>query len=61
MDNAGTASLSQSGGHNPSMMQGLVAGFFFPIIPLFFIRKTHPPVFWEDGTEYEPPDSVIFS
>ncbi len=61
MDNAGTASLSQSTSANSSIIQGLVIGFFFPILPFFFIRKPIPPVFWEDGTEYEPPDSVIFS
>ncbi|KIY73774.1 hypothetical protein CYLTODRAFT_416798 [Cylindrobasidium torrendii FP15055 ss-10] len=60
MDNAGTASLSQSTPTNPSIIKGLVIGFFFPIIPFFFIRKQAPAVFWDDGAEYEPPESVIF-
>lgn len=61
MDNAGTASLSQSSTANSSIIRGLVIGFFFPILPFFFIRKPAPPVFWEDGTDYESPESVIFS
>lgn len=61
MDNAGSASLSQSSAGNTSLIQGLVIGFFFPVLPFFFIRKPSPPVFWEDGSDYEPPESVIFS
>jgi len=61
MDNPGTASLSQSGAaSNSTIIEGVVAGFFFPLLPLFFMRKPIPPVFWEEH-EHESPDSVIFS
>ncbi|KAJ7497022.1 DUF2407 ubiquitin-like domain-containing protein [Mycena latifolia] len=63
LDSAGTASLSQSASaNNPAFLQGLLLGFFFPLIPFFFFRNSHPPpVFWEDGTSYEPTGNVIFS
>ncbi|KAJ7125016.1 DUF2407 C-terminal domain-containing protein [Mycena epipterygia] len=63
LDSAGTASLSQtSSSNNPAFLQGLLLGFFFPLIPFFFLRNSHPPaVFWEDGTSYEPTGNVIFS
>lgn len=61
MDSPGTAYLSQTGTPSISVIQGVIAGFFFPLMPLFFMRKQHPPVFWEDGLEHEGPDTVIFS
>jgi hypothetical protein len=38
-----------------------MVGFFFPIIPFFFMRAVKPAVFWEDGTETDPISNVIFS
>jgi hypothetical protein len=63
LDSAGTASLSQSSSSsNPAFLQGVLLGFFFPLLPFFFFRNTHPPaVFWEDGTPHEPTGNVIFS
>ncbi|KAJ7690692.1 DUF2407 C-terminal domain-containing protein [Mycena rosella] len=65
LDSAGTASLSQSASaNNPAFLQGLLLGFFFPIIPFFFFGNAHPPpVFWQDRTDYEPQETgnVIFS
>jgi hypothetical protein len=61
VDNAGSVSLSQSSSSNTAVMQGILMGFFFPLMPLFFMGKPTPPVFWEDGSEYEAPDSVVFS
>ncbi|KAJ7502878.1 DUF2407 ubiquitin-like domain-containing protein [Mycena galericulata] len=63
LDSAGTASLSQSSSaNNPAFLQGLLLGFFFPLLPFFFFRESHPPpVFWEDGSSYEPTGNVIFS
>ncbi|GLB37367.1 putative DUF2407 C-terminal domain containing protein [Lyophyllum shimeji] len=61
MDNAGTASMSQSSPSNTTVLQGIVLGFFFPLIPFFFMRQQKPAVFWDDGSEYEPPGNVIFS
>ncbi|KAJ7072580.1 DUF2407 C-terminal domain-containing protein [Mycena amicta] len=62
LDSAGTASLSQnSSASNPSFLQGVLIGFFFPILPFFFFRNSHPPVFWEDGSPQEPTGTVVFS
>lgn len=63
LDSAGTASLSQSSSaNNPTFLQGILLGFFFPLLPFFFFRDTHPPaVFWEDGSSNEPTGNVIFS
>lgn len=61
IDNAGTASLSQSSPSNSTVLQGILLGFFFPLIPFFFMRNSKPPVFWDDGSDYEPPANVIFS
>ncbi|KAG6857733.1 hypothetical protein H0H87_004149 [Tephrocybe sp. NHM501043] len=61
IDNAGTASLSQSSPSNITVLQGILLGFFFPLIPFFFMRNSKPAVFWDDGSEYEPPGNVVFS
>ncbi|KAG6866202.1 hypothetical protein C0991_007227 [Blastosporella zonata] len=61
IDNAGTASLSQSSPSNITVLQGILLGFFFPLIPFFFMRNPKPAVFWDDGSEYEAPDNVVFS
>ncbi|KAG5651086.1 hypothetical protein H0H81_009958 [Sphagnurus paluster] len=61
IDNAGSASLSQSSPSNITILQGILLGFFFPLIPFFFMRNPKPAVFWDDGSEYEAPGNVIFS
>ncbi|KAF8637950.1 hypothetical protein AX16_010583 [Volvariella volvacea WC 439] len=62
MDNADSAALSQNAGSaNTAMLQGVLIGFFFPLIPFFFMRSHKPPVFWEDGGETDPPSNNIFS
>ncbi|KAJ6603138.1 DUF2407 ubiquitin-like domain-containing protein [Mycena sp. CBHHK59/15] len=63
LDSAGTASLSQaSSPSNPAFLQGVLLGFFFPLIPFFFFHDSQPPaVFWEDGAPHEATANVIFS
>ncbi|KIJ54915.1 hypothetical protein M422DRAFT_101876, partial [Sphaerobolus stellatus SS14] len=62
IDNFGSAALSQSSSSSPStLLQGLLLGFFFPVIPFFLFREPHIPVFWEDGRQTEQLPSVIFS
>ncbi|KAF4621039.1 hypothetical protein D9613_000362 [Agrocybe pediades] len=61
MDNVGTATLSQSDSSNAAVLQGVLVGFFFPFLPLFFLRNRKPAVFWQDGSEAEQTSSVIFS
>ncbi|KAF7980695.1 hypothetical protein HWV62_37145 [Athelia sp. TMB] len=62
LDNAGTASLSQStSSNNAAILQGVVVGFFFPLLPFFFLREPKPAVFWESGIEHEGAGSVVLS
>ncbi|KIM45045.1 hypothetical protein M413DRAFT_327737 [Hebeloma cylindrosporum] len=61
IDNAGSATLSQAGGASTAVLQGVLMGFFFPLIPFFFMWNRKPAVFWEDNSEQEPTSNVIFS
>ncbi|KAG6837807.1 hypothetical protein H0H93_016175 [Arthromyces matolae] len=61
IDNAGTASLSQSSPSNTTVLQGILLGFFFPLVPFFFMRSARPAIFWDNGSDYEPPGNVVFS
>jgi len=62
LDNASTASLSQSStSSSSSVLQGIVIGFFFPILPFFFMRNQPAAVFWEDGTVHDTTPNVILS
>jgi hypothetical protein len=58
-DGAASVSISQS--RSSSLMQGILTGFFFPMLPLFFLAKLNPPVFWDNGEDFEPPENVVFS
>ncbi|KAI6044920.1 DUF2407 C-terminal domain-containing protein [Pisolithus marmoratus] len=60
LDNAGNAQLVQSSSQM-MVIRGVVLGFFFPIIPFFFLRASKPAAFWDDGTQVEATESVIFS
>ena len=42
------------------ILRGIVMGFFFPILPLFFLRDAKPAAFWDDGSEVQPTENVIF-
>lgn len=63
LDNANTVSLAQStsGTSSSTLLQGIISGLFFPIIPFFFFRESQPAVFWDDGTDYEALGSVVLS
>jgi len=61
MDSTGSVILSQSASTNSAMLQGTVVGFFFPILPFFFIKNLKPAVFWEDGSESDTTSNVVFS
>ncbi|KAJ3733828.1 DUF2407 ubiquitin-like domain-containing protein [Lentinula guzmanii] len=55
-------SLSNSSNYNSPAMVGVIVGFFFPFIPAFINgNKPAQPIFWEDGTEQRPMESMIFS
>lgn len=61
MDGAGSAVLSQSSSTSSAVLQGTMVGFFFPILPFFFMKSSAPAVFWEDGSESDPTSNVVFS
>lgn len=65
MDNPTTASMSQSSSSASSssaMLQGILVGFFFPLMPLFFFRESKTAtVFWNNGEAVEGMGSVVFS
>lgn len=42
-------------------LQGFLMGFFFPLLPFFFIAVPQPAAFWDDGRPLEVQDSVVFS
>lgn len=62
IDTAGSAALSQSSpSASSTVLQGLLLGFFFPVLPFFFFRESRPPVFWDNGRQMEHLSSVVFS
>lgn len=50
LDNAGSASLSQTSPTATTTLQGVLLGFFFPLIPFFFMRVHRPAIFWDDDS-----------
>lgn len=44
-----------------TLLQGLLVGFFFPLLPFFFLHQTRPAVFWDSGRTQEASNSVVFS
>lgn len=61
MDTNGTASLSEASTRAGAILNGILIGFFFPLLPYFFFKESKPAVFWDDGTEHEVVDRPIFS
>lgn len=62
IDNAGSASLSQSNAYpNSTFMNGVVMGFFFPLLPWFFFRAPKLAAFWEEESDHEVMGNVMFS
>ncbi|KAG8696069.1 hypothetical protein FRC09_008746, partial [Ceratobasidium sp. 395] len=46
----------------PPYLHGILMGFFFPLIPMFFLRELPPPAFFSDNVaQIEAPRSVVFS
>lgn len=53
-------SMSQSSTRT-AILNGIIIGFFFPILPFFFLHEVKPAVFWEDGTDHNVSSRTIFS
>ncbi|KAG8747240.1 hypothetical protein FRC10_001856 [Ceratobasidium sp. 414] len=46
----------------PPYLHGILMGFFFPLMPIFFLRELPPPAFFSDNVaQIEAPRSVVFS
>ncbi|CAE6428856.1 unnamed protein product [Rhizoctonia solani] len=46
----------------PPYFHGILIGFFFPLIPMFFLRELPPPAFFSDNVApIEAPRSVVYS
>ena len=61
LDGGSSASLANSLPTVSSLHNGILLGFFFPLMPVFFFRATKPAVFWDDGSEHEALTPSIFS
>ena len=58
MDSVGNAPLVQTSAQS-MILQGIVMGFFLPILPSFFLRDARPAAFWVDGSEVQPTENAI--
>ncbi|KAG9121196.1 hypothetical protein FRC07_002957 [Ceratobasidium sp. 392] len=46
----------------PPYLHGILMGFFFPLMPMFFLRELPPPAFFSDNVaQIDAPRSVVFS
>jgi hypothetical protein len=57
---SGTAS-AESDSRARAVLNGIIIGFFFPLLPFFFLRAPKPAAFWENGHALETPESTVFS
>ncbi|KAH9002782.1 hypothetical protein EDB86DRAFT_3063289 [Lactarius hatsudake] len=44
-----------------AVLNGIIIGFFFPLLPFFFLRAPKPAAFWESGHALDTPESTVFS
>ena len=67
IDALGTGSAGAGGGSPDSdsraraVLNGIVIGFFFPLLPFFFFRGSKPAAFFESGHAIETAESTVFS
>ncbi|KAI0059584.1 hypothetical protein BV25DRAFT_1860190 [Artomyces pyxidatus] len=59
--NHGAVSLSRTDPGGSDVLQGIIIGFFFPLLPFFYFKDAKAPVFWENDTAFEPLGSIVFS
>ncbi|KAI0372334.1 hypothetical protein BV20DRAFT_1042825 [Pilatotrama ljubarskyi] len=57
----GGSSGSQSQTAVSSLHNGILLGFFFPLIPFFFFQSSKPAVFWDDDSESDTLSASVFS
>ena len=59
LDDAGNSSIGQPSA-SATFVKGLLIGFFFPLLPFFFMRTPRPAIFWENGAVHERDGNSIF-
>jgi hypothetical protein len=52
---------SESDSRGRAVLNGIVIGFFFPLLPFFFFRGSKPAAFWDSGHAIETAESTVFS
>lgn len=57
---AGSGS-AESDSRARAVLNGIVIGFFFPLLPFFFFRGSKPAAFFESGHAIETAESTVFS
>jgi hypothetical protein len=57
---SGVAS-AESDSRARAVLNGIIIGFFFPLLPFFFLRALKPAAFWDSGHTIEAPESTVFS
>ena len=56
-----TGGSAESDSRARAVLNGIIIGFFFPLLPFFFLRAPKPAAFWESGHALETPESTVFS
>ena len=57
---SGSAS-AESDSRARAVLNGIINGFFFPLLPFFFLRAPKPAAFWDNGHALETSESTVFS
>jgi len=57
---SGSAS-AESDSRARAVLNGIIIGFFFPLLPFFFLRAPKPAAFWDNGQALETSESTVFS
>jgi len=57
---SGSAS-AESDSRARAVLNGIIIGFFFPLLPFFFLRAPKPAAFWDNGHALETSESTVFS
>ncbi|KAI9508420.1 DUF2407 C-terminal domain-containing protein [Russula earlei] len=61
LGSGGAGGSPESDSRARAVLNGIIVGFFFPLIPFFFLRTPKPAAFWESGHALETPESTVFS
>ncbi|KAH9969818.1 DUF2407 C-terminal domain-containing protein [Russula dissimulans] len=56
-----TGGSTESNSRARAVLNGIIIGFFFPLLPFFFLRAPKPAAFWDSGQALETPESTVFS